>query len=112
MQSALVDFAYHCDGGLGMKPWCKIIEVDNQQVLFWVDWAGDEDDEVVFHQQCIIDGLQFDRKLKIKYRADATDEECATFQEQLLFTADEHMARKVLSECCALIEKATSAGVA
>lgn len=80
-----------------MKPWCKIVEVDDQQVLFWIDWNCDDDNEVALHQQATNGSIQIDRKIVVTVKADATDEDLLTFQESLLATGNEHMARHVLS---------------
>ena len=86
-----------------MKRWCKIIEVDDEQVLFWVDWSCDEEDDVALHQQCTLGGLQFDRTITFTLKPDAADAVKDTFEAELLSTCDEHMARKVLADCGALL---------
>lgn len=80
-----------------MKRWCKIVEVDDQQVLFWVDWGCDEDNQVALHQQATNGVIQIDRKVTVVVKDAATDEELAVFQEGLLDTCDEKMARHVLA---------------
>ena len=93
-----------------MKRWCKIVEVEDEQVLFWIDWSCDKEDEMAVHQQCALGGLQFDRKLTFTLNPKATDEEKDKFEADLVELCDEHMARKVLSECRALISPAANDG--
>lgn len=74
--------------------WCKIIEVDGQQVLFWIDWS--EDGQVALRQQVANDFLQITRSVVIDLKPDIEDDEKRATQQNLLNVCDEKMARHVL----------------
>ena len=76
--------------------WCKIVEVDDQQVLFWVDWSCDEDEQVALRQQATNGFIQFTRSVVITLKPDIEDDEKTATQQNLLDTCDEKMARHVL----------------
>lgn len=81
-----------------MVEWCKIVEVDGQQVLFWLDWSSEGlDDQVALHQQATNGVIQIDRKLTFTLKADAPEQEKADFQARIMDLCDETMARHVLT---------------
>lgn len=81
-----------------MTEWCKIVVVDDQQVLFWIDWSSEgADDQVALHQQATNGRVQIDRKLTFTIKPDAPDAELIEFQRKVMDLCDEKMARHVLT---------------
>ncbi len=92
--------------------WCKIVEVDDEQVLFWIDWNCDVDGDMALHQQCAFDGLQFDAKIVITPKPGLSDEDIDRLQQETLDKCNEDSAREVLKYLRGLTAKAEEAGTA